>query len=281
MSKELYPDGHKTSRVDDVFVNVGEPDRKGFIGYKDYITDFYYDYPGGVDGVVDQAKEKRKQFGEFNSKNDKALAPQLDDWTLNRKNPAFEYNKGVQSGPTGVLGGLAQPNSYLDNKNRTFSPVYTFDQTPAINPYNRAPTHNAYHPMSEEMAHGAQDTGVGKLQYYDVDGFFGDEKKKLPYAARNAEMGAKLTNMKQDYIQRNWRGGKRKDKFNRQDAENILDKFDRGINGDAGMQQLRMHEKGRPYMKENKEYFLNFLESTVKNDQRPAGLFTGRGPQNA
>lgn len=277
----LYPDGVKHHRMGAITSNMGKADRSGYLGYKDYIEDFYYDYPGGADAVISQAKENRKTLGEFNSKSDKALAPRLDDWTLNRKNPAYEYNKGFGTRKgVGRIGGMAQPNSFVDNRGKKFSPVFTFDQTPAINPNNRAAWHSAHHPMSEEMVHGAQDTGENS-QYYDVEGYFGDEGRSekeigmntLPYAAVNHEMGAKLTNMKQDYIKRNWRAGKRKTQFNRGDAGAIIDKYNRGVIQDPGLKKLHWSQGGKDYLKDDQKYFEDFLMSTAMNDK--PGNFTG------
>ena len=82
--------------------------------------------------------------------------------------------------------------------------------------------------------------------------------------------------MKQDYIKRNWRGGKRKTPFNREDAGAIIDKYNRGVLQDPGLKQLHWSQGGKNYLKDNEKKILDFLESTAMNGkpQNP-GYFTG------
>ena len=289
-NKDYYPIEPLYKRNQQELDQFPKPEKTANLGYREYVSDFYEGYPGGVDAAIAEARQNRAKYGEFDSKEDKAIAPKLDDWTLNRKNPSYGYKDKPGSRPGHVIGGRAFIDSIKDKAGRTFSElhVYGLDHLRS-DPLNRFQQKYPYNPMSEEMVHGAQPYGGG--QYYDIEGDFGDRGGQLPYAARNKEMGAKLTNMKHDYIRRNWPkdGSGRTDKFNRNDAKAILDKVQKGGGHveDYGMKQLLYQNRnskgespGLKYMKENEEHFKDFLESTVQN-KRPAGLFTGRGPQNA
>tara|TARA_R100000152_G_C6726263_1_gene151493 strand:+ start:71 stop:967 length:897 start_codon:yes stop_codon:yes gene_type:complete len=264
--------------------DFGKPDRHAWMSYRDYIggrTGFYDGVPGGADRVISDAKKARKRLGnEFNTIDSVAIAPALDDWTLNRKNPAMEYNMGATRTGGGPqkdgrrTGGLAFPQGLIDKKGRSFSPAYTFNANRALNLNEQR---MAYNPMSEEMVHGAQPRVMGKK---DTGNYFGLPNKELPYAAHPMELGAKLTNMKQRYAQQIWgqsanppnRG------FNRDDARKILQKYYDKINADAGMKDLRRMKGGLKYIKDNEEELLDFLEATASNERREPqipGMNTG------
>ncbi len=294
-SLEFYPGAQRYFPAD----RIGRTDRPvTTASYSDTVRPFYKNYPGGWEGARSEAIAHRDKIGRrFDQKTDVALSPMLeDDRTMNRYNPVYLGNKQPEK-YQGGWAGHAMPAPVMRDKDGTFGVIEMFPKG-----VDRYSTDESRHDdlvdmlimqqergflptdaFTEEVIHTAQPhKGVEKKDQREV---FGQPDGKMPYGAINAELGAKLTAMKQKRVRDQWNPdlGKhqRKDSFNTRDANVILDDLINNRNvRNHGLRSLIKDPKGLEYIKNNKPELLQFLMSTAQVDPKPqSGMFTGQNPR--
>lgn len=276
-----------------------EMDPVAFMSYRDTVEPYYKNYPGGFEGRRKEALAYRKKNNNnnFDKTSSVALAPRLqDDWVMDRKNPVYlnahHHTKDRPDGRGGVVMGNAWIDAMRDADGRKYSPSDMYPRgVSRWNPGNHEDMKgmlkgqikrglSPWHGLVEENTHGAQP--AGGVNFRDKEGYFGEPGSVMPYAARNVELGAKLTNEKHKYIRNRWSGEKndRKDSFKESDAADILKTLYEGkYSPDWGLKNFIQTEKGRKYLKENKDELIQFLMSTAQADPKPQpGMFTGQSP---
>jgi hypothetical protein len=273
-----------------------------FHSYRKVSEPNYKNYPGGFEGARQEALTYRKKNKEdFSDTGDLALAPRLQyDWTIDRKNPVYisESNHPKDTSQQ-FTAGTAWIDQLRDKK-------YDADYTAIhISPkgVNRQGGHPddilamfdeqvkrgipTKHVLHEELVHSTQNPGGANFR--DREGRFGEKGSLLPYAARNAEMGAKLTGEKQKYIRNRWglqegSPGGRSGSFTEDDAESIMNQLiEGGYSEDFGLRNFSKTREGKEYLQNNKDEFIQFMMSTASNEPRKhkPGLFTGNNKRYA
>lgn len=269
------------------------------MSYRETVEPYYKNYPGGFEGGRKEALAYRKKNNNnnFDKRSSIALAPRLqDDWVMDRKNPVYlNAHHHTKDSPDG-RGGVVMGNAWIDamrdadGKKYSVSDIYPRGVS-RLKPGDPEAMQemlkgqikrglSPWHVLNEENTHGAQP--ADGVNFKDREGYFGEPNSLLPYAARNHELGAKLTNEKHKYIRNRWSGEKtdRKDSFNETDSSAILERLYKDkYSPDSGLQNFIRTEKGRKYLEENKEELIKFLMSTAQVDSKPQpGMFTGRNP---
>ena len=266
------------------------------MSYRDTAAPYYKNYPGGFEGKRKEALAYRKKNNNnnFDTTGSIALAPRLqDDWVMDRKNPVYLSSADFEKDtPNRRTMGISWVDAMRDGDGKKYSVSDMFPT--GVNPRNPPDPRDGpfllkgqikrgmspWDALVEENTHGAQPPDG--FSYRDKKGYFGEPNSIMPYAARNGELGAKLTNEAHTYIRSRWAGEKhdRKDSFNEKDAASILkrlykDKYSK----DDGLQNFIRTEKGRKYLEENKEELIKFLMSTAQVDPKAQpGMFTGQNP---
>tara|TARA_B100001173_G_scaffold312304_1_gene332790 strand:- start:3340 stop:4299 length:960 start_codon:yes stop_codon:yes gene_type:complete len=293
-SLEFHPSAQRHFPED----RIGRTDRPvTTASYSDTVKPFYENYPGGWEGARSEAIAHRNEIGRrFDQKTDVALSPMLEDArTMNRHNPVYLGNKQPER-YNGRWAGHAMGAPAMKDKNGTFGVIemfpkgvdrYSTDESRHVDLVDTLKRHQerGFLPrdaFTEEIIHTAQpNKGVEKKDLREV---FGRPDGNMPYGAINAELGAKLTKIKQGDIQKKWDPSmgeyQRKDSWNMDDSKRILDDVinDRNLR-DGGLRSLIKDPKGLEYIKNNKPELLQFLMSTAQVDSKPQpGMFTGQNP---
>lgn len=258
-----------------------------FHSYREISEPNYKNYPGGFEGARNEALAYRKKNKEdFSDTGAVALAPRLQyDWTMDRKNPIYlSESDHPRDTPQQFTAGTAWIDKVKDKKDDAdYTAIDIYPK--GVFRYGGRPDDiktmfNAQikrgvapsHVLHEELTHSTQPPSGANFR--DKEGFFGERGSLLPYAARNAELGAKLTGEKQKYIRDKWgldKGtpGRRSGSFTDEDAKAVINKLiESGYSADYGLRLLLKTEKGREYFRKNKAELIKFMMSTASNDRR-------------